>query len=85
MIEINTQNLDKAVAKARTAKPLVKVIEFRTYQVTNKETGATYVVKFSKVNGKKYADCNCKSTRTCYHIGASIGIHIVLAAQTVTA
>lgn len=85
MIEINTQNLDKAIAKARQTKPLVKVLEFRTYLVTNKATGATYTVKFSKVNNRKYADCDCAATKTCYHIGAAIGIHIVLAAQTVTA
>ncbi len=85
MIEINTQNLDKAIAKARQTKPLVKVLEFRTYQVTNRETGASYTVKFSKVNNRKFAECDCKSTRTCYHIGASIDIHLLLAAQTVTA
>ncbi len=85
MIEINTQNLDKAIAKARQTKPLVKVLEFRTYLVTNKITGATYTVKFSKVNNRKFAECDCKATRTCYHIGAAIGIHIVLAAQTVKA
>jgi hypothetical protein len=85
MIEINTQNLDKAIAKARQTKPLVKVLEFRTYLVTNKTSGATYTVKFSKVNNRKYAECDCKATKTCYHIGAAIGIHIVLAAQSVTA
>jgi glutamate formiminotransferase len=85
MVEINTQNLDKAIAKARQTKPLVKVIEFRLYQVTNKITGATYTVKFSKVNNTKYAECNCKATKVCYHIGAAVGIHIVLAAQTVSA
>jgi hypothetical protein len=85
MIEINETNIQNAIAKARQTKPLVKVIEFRLYQVTNRETGASYTVKFSKIGGKKFADCDCKSTRTCYHIGAAIGIHIVLAAQTVTA
>jgi hypothetical protein len=85
MIEITKESIEKATAKARQTKPLVKVIEFRTYQVTNKITGATYTVKFSKVNNRKFAECDCKSTRTCYHIGAAVGIHIVLAAQTVTA
>jgi hypothetical protein len=85
MIEINTQNLDRAIAKARQTKPLVKVIEFRLYQVTNKITGATYTVKFSKVNNQKFAECACKATKVCYHIGASIDIHLLLAAQTVTA
>jgi uncharacterized Zn finger protein len=89
MIEINTQNLIKATEKARATKPLVKVIEFRTYQVTNRETGATYTVKFSKVNNRKFADCSCKCGQqgkyACKHIAASIGIHLLLAAQTVAA
>jgi hypothetical protein len=89
MIEINETNIQKAIAKARQTKPLVKVIEFRHYQVTNRETGAKYEVKFSKVSGKKFADCNCKcglqGKYVCKHIGSSIGLHIVLAAQTVKA
>jgi uncharacterized Zn finger protein len=89
MIEINEYNTVKAIEKARQTKPLVKVIEFRTYQVTNRETGAKYEVKFSKVNGKKYADCNCKcglqGKYVCKHIAASIGIHLLLAANAVKA
>jgi uncharacterized Zn finger protein len=89
MIEINQTNLQKAIEKARQTKPLVKVLEFRTYQVTNRETGATYTVKFSKVNNRKFADCSCKCGQqgkyACKHIAASIGIHLLLAAQTVKA
>jgi hypothetical protein len=85
MIEINEYNTVKAIEKARQTKPLVKVIEFRRYSVTNKITGANYTVKFSKINNQKFAECDCAATKVCYHIGASIGIHIVLAAQTVTA
>jgi hypothetical protein len=85
MIEITKESIEKATAKARQTKPLVKVIEFRTYQVTNKITGATYTVKFSKVGGKKFAECDCKATKICYHIGSAIGIHIVLSEQTVKA
>jgi hypothetical protein len=84
MIEINTQNLERAIAKARQTKPLVKVLEFRIYQVTNKITGATYTVKFSKIGNRKFAECDCKAIKVCYHIGAASGIHIVYAAQTVT-
>jgi hypothetical protein len=81
MIEITSANIKKAIGKARIAKPFVKVIEFRLYSVTNKTTGATYEVKFSKLGNKKLAECNCKATVICYHIGASIGAHIVLAEQ----
>jgi hypothetical protein len=81
MIEITKTNIEKAINKARQTKPFVKVIEFRRYSVTNKITGATYEVKFTKINNTKYAECNCKATVICYHIGASIGAHIVLAEQ----
>jgi glutamate formiminotransferase len=85
MIEITSANIEKAINKARQTKPFVKVIEFRRYQVTNKATGATYEVKFTKINNTKYAECNCKATVICYHIGASVGVHIVLAEQLHTA
>jgi hypothetical protein len=85
MLEINETNIQKSVEKARQTKPLVKVIEFRLYQVTNKITGANYTVKFSKINNKRFAECNCAATKCCYHIGAAVGIHIVLAANAVKA
>jgi hypothetical protein len=85
MIEITSANIEKAINKARQTKPFVKVIEFRLYSVTNKTTGATYEVKFSKLGNKKLAECNCKATVICYHIGAAIGAHIVLAEQMHTA
>ncbi len=89
MIEITKANIEKAIERARATKPLVKVIQFRLYSVTNKQTGANYTVKFSKIGNKKFAECNCKAGQqgkfVCKHIGASIGIHIVLAAQTVSA
>ncbi len=89
MVEINETNIQKAIEKARQTKPLVKVIEFRHYQVMNRETGAIYEVSFTKVGGKKFADCNCKcglqGKYVCKHIAASIGIHIILAEQTIKA
>ncbi len=89
MIEITKANIEKAIERARATKPLVKVIQFRLYSVTNKQTGANYTVKFSKIGNRKFAECDCKAGQqgkfVCKHIGASIGIHIVLAAQTVSA
>jgi hypothetical protein len=81
MIEINKQNIEKAIEKAKQTKPLVRVIEFRHYQVMNRTTGAKYTVSFSKIGGKKLAECSCPATKVCYHIAASIGVHVVLAAQ----
>ncbi len=79
MLQITKESIERATAKARIEKPKVRVLEFRTYLVTNKTTGANYTVKFTKINNTKYAECNCKATVICYHIGASIGAHIVLA------
>jgi uncharacterized Zn finger protein len=89
MIEINETNIQRAIAKARQTKPLVRVIEFRTYQVTNRMTGKTYTVKFSKVHNRKYAECDCAAGQAgkflCHHVAASVGIHLLLAMQTVNA
>ncbi len=83
MLEITKENIEKATAKARIAKPLVKVIEFRRYSVTNRETGATYEVRFTKIGGRKFGECNCKATKICYHISSSLPIHLVWASQMI--
>ncbi len=80
MIEINKENLKNAVAKAKTTKPKVRVLEFRTYFVTNGD-GITYTVKFTKIGGKPQGECSCVATKCCYHIAAAIDIHLTLAAQ----
>jgi hypothetical protein len=85
MLEITKESIEKAIEKARITKPKVKVLEFRRYAVTNKTTGANYEVKFYKIGNQKFGECNCKATKICYHIGASIGAHIVLAEQMHTA
>jgi hypothetical protein len=82
MIELTNERLEKATAKARIEKPKVRVIQFRTYAVTNK-TGVTYTVKFSKVGGKKFGECDCKATVACYHISSCLPIHLVLASQMI--
>ncbi len=82
MIELTNENIEKANAKARIEKPRVRVIEFRTYTVTNKN-GATYTVKFYKVGSRKMAECDCVATKVCYHISSCLPIHLVLASQTI--
>ncbi len=83
MLEITKESIEKATAKARIAKPLVKVIEFRRYSVTNRETGATYEVRFTKIGGRKFGECNCKATKICYHISSCLPINAVLASQMI--
>ena len=85
MIELTLERLEKATAKARITKPLVKVIEFRKYQVTNRDTGATYEVKFSKVGSRKFGECNCKAGQAgkyaCHHLIAGLSRHLAYAEQ----
>ena len=84
MLELTKDNLQNAINKAKATKPRVRILEFRRYAVTNGD-GKTYTVTFSKINGKKFAECGCISNRICYHIAAASGIHLVLAANAATA
>ncbi len=85
MIQLTTAaKLEKAITKARTVKPRVRVNCFGSYTVTNKRTGAAYSVECLKQDGKRFAHCSCgagKRGRACYHIAAAVGAHIQLAAE----
>lgn len=89
MIELTPDRLEKATAKAKQCKPLVKVLEFRRYQVTNRETGASYEVTFTKIDDKKFGQCSCKAGEqgkyACYHLISALSRHLAYAAQIQTA
>ncbi len=84
MIQLTTAaKLEKAIAKARTVKPRVRVNCFGSYTVENKQTGATYIVECLKRDGKRFASCTCRAGelgRACYHV-AAVGAHIQLATE----
>jgi hypothetical protein len=85
MVRLTTaEAMRKAIEKARAVKPRVRVVSFGSYIVTNKQTGAAYMVTCEKRNGERFADCNCKAGargRRCYHVAAAAAAHIVLAAE----
>lgn len=85
MIKLTTaEAMQKAIDKARNVKPLVRLMHFGSYTVTNKQTGATYTVTCEKRNGERFADCNCRAGergQRCYHVAAAAGAHIQLAAE----
>lgn len=86
MIQLTTvSKLQNAIDKARTVKPLVRVVKFGNYTVTNKATLATYTVECVKRDGKRFAACSCKAGQAgkhaCYHIAAAVGAHLQLAAE----
>ncbi len=88
MVKLTTaEAMRKAIDKARAVKPRVRVLDFGSYAVTNKQTGATYTVTCEKRNGERFADCSCKAGArglSCYHVAAAAGRHVVLAAERVT-
>ena len=85
MIQLTSADrLQKAISKARTVKPFVRVNTFGSYTVTNKQTGATYTVECSKRDGRRFASCSCKAGergQACYHVAAAASAHIQLAAE----
>jgi len=85
MIQLTTATaIEKAINKARTVKPRVRVNCFGSYTVTNKRTGATYTVTCEKRDGKRFASCTCRAGelgRACYHLAAAVAAHIQLATE----
>lgn len=85
MIQLTTATaIEKAINKARTVKPRVRVNCFGSYTVTNKTTGASYTVECLKRDGKRFAHCSCeagKRGRACYHVAAAVAAHIQLATE----
>ncbi len=88
MIQLTTATkLEKAISKARTVKPRVRVNQFGNYTVENKQTGARYTVECGKRDGKRFAHCTCKAGErgnACYHIAAAVSAHLQLAAERAT-
>ncbi len=85
MIQLTTASkLEKAITKARSTKPRVRVNCFGSYTVTNKKTGASYIVTCEKRDGKRFASCTCRAGelgRACYHLAAAVAAHIQLAVE----
>ncbi len=86
MIQLTTiEAMQKAIDKARKSKPFVKVLEFRRYEVRNRQTGATYTVQFDVQGGKRLASCDCKAgqrAQLCYHVASAAGAHVIIAATS---
>lgn len=82
MIKLELNKMQKAIARAKTVRPRVTVINAadRTYKVTGSK-GSLYTVKFVVVNGHKLGECDCPAGRLsqmCYHIPAAAAVNIAL-------
>jgi uncharacterized Zn finger protein len=84
MIQLTTaEAISRATERAKVSKLFVQAIQWRQYRVTNRETGAQYVVDFFVRNGKRFGHCTCKagmSNIACKHLSAAAGLHIMVAA-----
>jgi hypothetical protein len=85
MIELRSaEQLKKATERARASNLFVQITSiYRQYRVTNRETGAEYVVNFFVRGGKRYGHCNCKAgtyNLACKHLSAAAGLHVMIAA-----
>ena len=85
MIELRSaEQLKKATERARAGHLFVQTTTiYRQYRVTNRETGAEYIVNFFVRNGKRHGHCNCKAGTyniACKHLSAAAALHVMIAA-----
>lgn len=84
MIQLTTaEAISKATERAKASKLFVQTIQWRQYRVTNRATGARYVVDFFVRNGKRFGHCTCKAglnNIACKHLSAAVALHVMVAA-----
>jgi SWIM zinc finger len=84
MIRIESTPKMKAAAERGKGQLKVKMVGFRKYEVTNKQTGAVYTVVFTFERGIRKGSCSCKAGQqgyTCKHLAISAGVHSAIAAH----
>lgn len=76
MHKLTTENMAKAIERAKAVHPTVKAIDAanRIYAVSG-STGATYTVKLGFANGHRLGQCNCKARTICFHIAAASALN----------
>jgi hypothetical protein len=82
MIKIDTDNLAKAIERAKALRPRVSVInaDERTYRVAGSQ-GDSYTVRFAIADGMKLAECSCKAGQNnmvCYHVASAAAVNIAV-------
>jgi uncharacterized Zn finger protein len=86
MVQLTTaEAIAKATERAKAGKLFVQPSTLlRQYHVTNRETGAKYIVDFFLRNGKRFGHCTCKAGErnlACKHLSAAAGYHVMRAAS----
>ncbi len=81
MVEINKNNMQNAIAKARKIHPFVMVLGDRQFAIESKSTLETYQIRFFVNGTRKLASCTCPAGRqgmVCYHVAACAAVNIGL-------
>jgi hypothetical protein len=79
--------LEKAVTKARTVKPIVRIISFGVYSVRGSK-GNFYTVECKRnEQGEKVVICQCRGAErglVCFHSASVLELHCTLAKHKAT-
>ena len=86
MIQLESiEQLRKAIERAKAGRLYVQPTSiYRMYRVTNRETGAQYLVNFFIWRGKRFVTCSCKAGQNgklCKHVAAAAGLHLIIAQE----
>ena len=79
--------LEKAIAKAKKVKVLVKFNSFGNYSVKGTK-GFYNVICRKDAHGNRIVECGCKGASkglVCYHAASALSLHVGLAKQRQTA
>lgn len=82
----NLSQLEKAIAKARKIKPIVRMVSFGSYFVKG-TNGDSYTVKMERRGNERRISCDCKGGErglVCYHSCAALELHSTVAKHRAT-
>jgi hypothetical protein len=76
----NKKSIENAVAKAKSVKPLARVVGYGRFLVAGSKPGVRYEVRFSADSqGELVVECECqansKKGSACYHAAAVAGLY----------
>jgi hypothetical protein len=85
MIQLNsTEQLSRAIERAKAGSLFVRFVQFRQFRVENRQTGATYNVNFFVREGRRFGHCDCKGGErglVCKHLAAAAAVQTGIAAM----
>lgn len=81
---VSTEQLAKAIDRAKAGRLFVRFVQFRQFKVENRQTGASYNVNFFVRDGRRFGHCDCKGGErglVCKHLAAAAAVQTGIAAM----